>query len=129
MTDPISDMLTRIRNAQAVCKETVSVPFSKFKFSLAEILLKNNYLNSVDSSGSGVKKNLIIKLKYKNNKPAIEHIKRISKPGQRIYVRNNEIYPILKGYGMSIISTSQGLMTNKDAKEKGLGGEVIVEIW
>lgn len=123
-------MLTRIRNAQAVYKKTVDVPFSNFKFKLAQLLLKNGYLERVTIvNNNAVKKSMTLALKYENSKPFIRNIRRISKGGQRIYTKRNEIHNVLSGYGMRIISTPQGLMTNKEAKKKGFGGEVIAEIW
>ena len=129
MTDPISDMLTRIRNSQMVGKETVIVPFSAFKFELANLLLNNGYIAQAEISGNGIGRKIVLALKYLNNKPVIRNIKRISKSGQRIYVGYGKIKPILNGYGMSIISTARGLMTNKDAVKNKVGGEVICEVW
>jgi len=129
MTDPISDMLTRIRNAQAVLHKTVVIPFSKFKFSLAEILEKEGLIGKISTQGRKTKKTIKIELKYDNNKPVISSIKRISKQGQRIYIKKDELKPIRQGYGFVIISTSQGLMTNNEANKKGLGGELICEVY
>jgi len=128
MVDPISDMLTRIRNAQAVGHAVVILPFSKIKFSLAEILKKK----SVSKKGRGIKRKIEIELLYEDEKnaiPKIKQLKRISKPGKREYVRAKDVHPVLGGRGISIISTSQGLMTGKEAKKKGLGGEALCEIW
>ncbi|OGZ35338.1 MAG: 30S ribosomal protein S8 [Candidatus Portnoybacteria bacterium RIFCSPLOWO2_01_FULL_43_11] len=129
MTDPISDMLTRIRNAQAVSHETVSIPFSKFKLNLAKILEKEGLVEGVLIQGRKIKKIIEIKLKYKNKKPVINKLKRISKPGQRIYLNKNMIRPIKQGYGLAVISTPEGLITDKEARKRGLGGEVICEVW
>jgi len=129
MTDPISDMLTRIRNAQAVKRKTVVIPFSKLKLSLAKILEKQAIVGKVASQGRKINKVIEIGLKYEQGRPIIDTIKRISKPGRRIYIKKDELRPIRQGYGLIIISTSQGLMTNEQAKKKGLGGEVICEIW
>lgn len=132
MVDPISDMLTRIRNALAVGHSTVDIPFSKIKFSLAEILANEGFVEKVERKGRGVKKRIEIKLMYedkKNTIPKISHLKRISKPGKREYVQAKDIRPVLGGRGMSVISTSRGLMTGKEAKKKGLGGEVLCEMW
>ncbi|MBL7053075.1 MAG: 30S ribosomal protein S8, partial [Candidatus Portnoybacteria bacterium] len=125
MVDPISDMLTRIRNAQAVSNETVLVPFSNLKLNLAKILEKEGLISKVNVQGRKISKIIEIKLGYKDGAPVISNIKRISKPGQRIYIKKDEIKQIRQGYGLSIISTSKGLMTNKEARKKGLGGEVI----
>ena len=129
MTDPISDMLTRIRNAQAVSHQTVIFPFSKLKFNLAKILEKQGLVGQVTSQGRKIRKVIEIELKYKKDRPIIRGIKRISKPGRRIYIKENELRPVRQDYGLIIISTPQGLMTNKEAKKKRLGGEVICEIW
>ncbi|MBL7155271.1 MAG: 30S ribosomal protein S8 [Candidatus Portnoybacteria bacterium] len=129
MVDPISDMLIRIKNAQAVSHQTVNVPFSKIKFNLAKVLEKEGLIEAITTQGRKIKKIIEIKLKYEKAQPAIKEIKRISKPGQRIYLKKSQVKPIRQGYGLAIISTSQGLMTNKEAKKKGLGGEILCEIW
>lgn len=130
ITDPIADMLTRIRNAQTVKKAEVFVPFSKLKFEIAKILKHENYIVSVDKIEEAKFPQLKIVLKYDDNKePAIRSIKRISKPGQRVYVGKNNIANVLNGFGVYIISASAGLMTSKEAKRKGIGGEIICEIW
>ena len=125
MTDPISDMLNSIRNAQAVLKETVSLPFSKMKYEIALILQKNGLIKEVEKKGRKEKK-LALTL-YKKN--IISGLKRVSRSGQRIYVAAKDIKPVKGGYGLAIISTSKGLMTNREAKKNKLGGEIICEIW
>lgn len=137
MTDPIADMLTRIRNASAVKKYEVVLPMSKIKFEIAQILKRENWINDVAIVNVSSSKNKAAKfsqikivLKYKKSgRPAISNIKRISKPGLRIYVGKNELPRVLNNLGMAIISTSKGLMTNKEAKQSSLGGEVICEIY
>ncbi len=129
VNDPISDMLTRIRNAQAVLHQTVSIPFSKLKMNLAEILEKEGLIGKVSTQGRKTNKTIEISLKYVKDQPAINNIRRISKPGRRVYIKKDEIRPIRQGFGMTVISTSNGLMTNKEARKKGLGGEVLCEIW
>lgn len=129
MTDPIADMLIRIKNAQAVGQLSVSVPFSQLKFSLAQILEKEGFLGKIEKKGKDFQKYIKINLKYNNSRKAISGVKRISKPSQRIYVKKEMIKPIKQGYGISVISTSRGLMTNKEAKKQKLGGEVMCEIW
>ena len=132
MVDPISDMLTRIRNAQAIGRPTVDIPFSKIKFSLAEILTKEGFTKKVEKKGRGIKKKIEIELLYedkKNTIPKIGQLKRISKPGKREYIKTKDIRPILGGRGINIISTSKELMTGKEAKKKGFGGEILCEIW
>lgn len=126
MTDPIADMLNRIRNAQAVSKETVVIPYSNLKYEIAKILEKQKLIGKIEKKGRSPRKIIEIALKY----PAvISGLRRISKPGQRIYARAKEIKPVRGGYGISIISTPKGLMTNKEARRKKLGGEIICEIW
>lgn len=130
MVDSISDMLTRIRNAQAVGKKTVDLPFSKIKLNLAKILEKNKYIKKVEEIKPGKFNLLRIFLKFNpDSSPVIGHIKRISKPGQRIYKGFKSLQPVRQGYGRRIISTSRGLMTDSEARRKKIGGEVICEIW
>jgi len=133
MTDPIADMLNRIRNALAVSKEIVVIPFSDLKYEIAKILEKQEFVGKLEKKGRKPRKVLEITLKYppaeQADFPVISGLKRISKPGQRIYIGAKEIRPVRGGYGISIISTPKGLMTNKEAKRKKLGGEIICEIW
>jgi small subunit ribosomal protein S8 len=129
MTDPITDMLNQIKSGQAVGKTDILVPFSKIKNEIALILSREGFLGEVKKTTKGDHKALKISLKYNNDLPAIEGFKRVSKPGQRIYQKIDEIKKIRGGYGLSVISTSKGLMTGKEAKVKKIGGEVICEIW
>jgi small subunit ribosomal protein S8 len=129
MTDPITDMLNQIKNGQAVGKTEVLVPLSKIKNEIAEILSKEGFIGETKKTTKGKLKILKISLKYDNEVPAIAGFKRISKPGQRIYEGFSEIKRVRGGYGISIISTSKGLMTNKDARYKKIGGEIICQIW
>jgi small subunit ribosomal protein S8 len=129
MTDPISDMINRILNAQAVLHPTVSVPFSNFKYQIAKILEKEKFLDRIEEKGRKVKRVIEISLKYDNKTPAISGLKRVSRPGQRIYAEAKEIKKVKGGYGTAIISTPKGLMTNKEARRGKLGGEVILEVW
>lgn len=133
MTDPIADMLNRIRNAQAVSKETVVIPFSNLKYEIAKILEEQKLVGKIEKKGRKPRKVLEITLKYppagQTDFPVISGLKRISKPGQRIYAGTKEIRSVRGGYGISIISTPNGLMTNKEAKRKKLGGEILCEIW
>ncbi len=129
MTDPITDMLNRIRNAQAVQKPEVLVPFSNLKNEIAMILAKENFLADVKKMAKGKGKVLKITLKYDNGVSAIEGSKRVSKPGQRIYVGNDSIKKVKGGFGVSVISTPKGLMTGLQAKQAKLGGEVLLEVW
>jgi small subunit ribosomal protein S8 len=129
MTDPISDMNIRITNAQAVLHPTVSIPFSNFKYEIAKILEKEGFINKVEEKGKKIKRMIEITLKYDNKIPAISGLRRISKPGQRIYSEVKKIKKVKGGYGISIISTPKGLMTNKEARKKKIGGEIILEVW
>ncbi|MAF14325.1 MAG: 30S ribosomal protein S8 [Parcubacteria group bacterium] len=132
MTDPIADMLTRIRNAQAVRKPEVVLPFSKLKMAVAEILKEQDYIRKIEKiekgNNGGNHEELKLILKYQGSQPAISMLKKISKPGRRIYVTADKLPVVLNNFGIAIISTSNGLMTNKEAKKKKLGGEVICEI-
>jgi small subunit ribosomal protein S8 len=128
--DTIGNMLTIIRNGLAVKKETVSVPFSKFKFRIAEILSKEGIVGEVSKKGRKVKKTISITLKYdENNEPMVRSIKRISKLSRRIYRPLKKIHPIQKGYGIQLLTTSKGVLTDKEAFKEKVGGEVICEIW
>lgn len=129
MTDPISDMIIRITNAQAVLRPTVSIPFSNFKYEIAKILEKEGFIEKLEEKGKKVKKIIEITLKYHDKEPIISGLKRVSKPGQRIYTEAKKIKKLKGGYGLAIISTPKGLMTNKEAKKKKLGGEIIFEVW
>jgi len=132
-------MLNRIRNAQTVFHPTVDIPFSILKYEIAKILEKEGFIEKAEKKGKGTKKILIISLKYQKPplesvgseaiKPAVFGLKKISKPGQRIYARAKNIKPVRGGYGIVIISTSKGLMTDKEARKKKLGGEVLCEVW
>ncbi len=129
-TDPIADMLTRIRNANSAKHKTVDVPASKIKTSIAEILFKEGYIKSfeiINNENQGI---IRITLKYdEKGTRVIDGIKRISKPGLRIYAGKEELPKVLNGLGTAIISTSQGLKTDKEAREAGIGGEVLAYIW
>jgi small subunit ribosomal protein S8 len=125
MTDPIADMFTRIRNAQAMGKQTVSMPASKVRQALADLLKAEGYVLDSRRSEDGGKAQLEIKLKYFEGKPAIERIERVSRPGLRVYRGKDALPKVLGGLGISIVSTSSGLMTDAQARAKGLGGEVI----
>jgi len=129
MTDPITDMLNRIRNAQASGHKTVEIPFSNLKEEIAKILEKGGFIEKVETKGKDVQKTLEVTIKYEDGKPVIAGLKRISKPGQRIYIDSRKIQKVKGGYGISIISTSKGLMTGRDARRQKTGGEVLCEIW
>jgi len=127
--DPITDMLNRIRNAQAILHPQVEMPYSNLKYEIAKLLEKKGLVEKVTKAGKKEKKSIEIILKYEDKVPVISGMKRISKPGQRIYLPAKKIRPVKGGYGLAIISTSKGLMTNKEAKKQKLGGEILCEIW
>lgn len=139
LMDPISNMLSQIKNAQAVLKPEVFIPFSNIKYKIAKILEKEKFIEKAERKGRGVDRKIKIILKYKNRnqakegfalgQPIISGIKRISKPGQRIYLSLKSIKPVRGGLGIAIISTPQGLMTDKEARKKHLAGEIICEVW
>ena len=129
MTDPIADMLTRIRNANRQHHETVMVPASKLKVDIAEILKNEGFIKGYKVEGEGRIKNIVITLKYRGNDRVITDLKRISKPGLRVYAKVNEIPKVLNGLGIVILSTSQGVITDKEARAKQVSGEVLAYIW
>ena len=124
MQDPIADMLTRIRNGQAANKIAVSMPSSKLKVAIANVLADEGYIESVKVL-DGVKPELEITLKYFQGKPVVESIQRVSRPGLRIYKRKDELPKVMGGLGVAVISTSRGVMTDRAARQAGLGGEII----
>jgi small subunit ribosomal protein S8 len=125
MTDPISDMLTRIRNAQTARKPSVTLPSSKQKLAVAKVLEQEGYLSSVATENVEGKESLTLGLKYYQERPVIERIQRVSRPGLRIFRRVDELPVVQGGLGVAIVSTSQGVMTNVQAKAQGHGGEVL----
>ena len=127
--DQITDMLNRIRNAQAVLHPKTEIPFSNLKYEIAKILEKNAFVEKVAKSSKKDKKSIEITLKYKDKVGAIVGLKRISKQGQRIYISAKDIKKVRGGYGIAIISTSRGLMTNKEARKQKIGGEILCEVW
>ncbi len=130
MTDPITDLLNRIKNAQAVLHPAVDVPCSNLKARLVEILKSEGFVLDFKKRGKKEMKILRIGLKYNEDKtPAILGFKRISKPGQRIYKKSKEIRRVKNGYGLAVVSTNQGLLTDKEARRKKVGGEVMLEVW
>ena len=129
VTDPIADMLTRIRNAVGAKHETVNVPSSKEKLEIARILKEEGYIEDFVTEGEPFK-NIVITLKYgKNDEKVISGLKRISKPGLRVYAKADELPRVLNGLGIAIISTSKGMITDKEAKQQHIGGEVVAYIW
>ena len=130
MTDTIADMLTRIRNGLVAKHESVDVPASNVKMAIAKILLEEGYIKGYELIEDGIQKNIRIQLKYGPNKQkVIVGIKRISRPGLRVYARKDEIPKVLGGLGVAILSTSRGIMTDKEARKQGVGGEVLAYVW
>jgi small subunit ribosomal protein S8 len=130
MTDPIADMLTRIRNANSAYKEVVVMPYSKIKAGIADILKEEGYIAGVDSRDAVVGKELVVSLKYgPSRERSIAGVRRVSKPGLRVYAKSTNMPRVLGGLGIAIISTSTGLLTDKQAAKKGVGGEVIAYVW
>ncbi|VEI12836.1 30S ribosomal protein S8 [Trueperella bialowiezensis] len=130
MTDPIADMLTRLRNANSAFHETVDMPYSKMKASIADILKREGYIDGFDVEEAKVGKTLTLKLKYgPNRERSLAGLRRISKPGLRVYAKSTNLPQVLGGLGVAILSTSSGLLTDKEAKDKGVGGEVLAYVW
>ena len=130
MTDPIADLLTRIRNANAVRHEVVEVPSSTVKKAITNILLQEGYLKEIEEYNDGVVPMLRLSLKYGSNKErVITGLKRISKPGLRVYCKKDEVPKVLNGLGVALISTTKGILVDREARKAGLGGEVICYVW
>ena len=125
MTDPVSDMLTRIRNGQKARKVSVSIPASTVKVAVASVLKDEGYITDFASSGEGATKTLSVELKYFEGAPVIEKVQRVSKPGLRIYRGKDDLPKVLGGLGIAIVSTSAGVMSDRQARKQGIGGEVI----
>ena len=129
VTDPIADMLTRIRNANTMRYKEVEIPSSKVKVEIAKILKNEGFINDYKIKKNNIQDIIVLSLKYNNKERVITGLKRISKPGLRVYAKSSEIPRVLNGLGIAIISTSKGIMTGKDAKAANLGGEVLAYIW
>ena len=129
MSDPIADMLTRIRNANTAKHDTVDIPASKMKIAIADILVNEGYIAKYDIVEDGAFKTIRVTLKYGVDKKIISGIKRISKPGLRVYANCEELPKVLGGLGTAIISTNQGVITDKEARKAGVGGEVLAFVW
>ena len=127
MSDPIADMLTRVRNAQAASKADVTMPSSKLKLAIAKVLLDEGYIAGY-SSDDAVKPSLTVTLKYYEGRPVIDELKRVSRPGLRIYKNKDDLPKVLNGLGIAIVSTSAGVMTDREARAAGRGGEVICTV-
>jgi len=128
MSDPVADLLTRIRNAQMAEKMIVNIPSSKLKISIANVLKSEGFIEDYKVTTDNAKSNLEIQLKYYNSMPVIEFIKRISRPGLRIYKPSTELPVVMNGMGVAIISTSLGVMTDKSARKNGVGGEILCHV-
>ena len=130
MTDPVADMLTRLRNANTAYHDSVSLPSSKLKSNIAEILKREGFIADWKHEEARVGQTLTLELKYgANRERSISGVKRVSKPGLRVYARSNEIPQVLGGLGVAILSTSSGLLTDREAEQKGVGGEVLAYVW
>ena len=129
LTDPIADMLTRIRNANLAKHNTVKIPFSKIKESLANILKSEGYINSFEVKEEGTKKDIIVSLKFMDGEAVIKGLKRISKPGRRVYTSVESLPKVLGGLGIAIVSTPNGVITDKECRKHSVGGEVLCYVW
>ena len=125
MNDPIADMLTRIRNGQKARKRNVTMPASKEKVAVAKVLKEEGYIVDFSTAEDGSKKSMTVELKYFEGRPVIEHIRRVSKPGLRIFRGKEDLPKVLGGLGVAVVSTSAGVMSDRQAREKGIGGEVL----
>ena len=129
VNDPIGDMISQIKNASMAGRKSVTLPYSRMKQEVAEIMKNAGYLNDVAREGEAPKFMLKLTLRYKGRQPVVSDLKRKSKPGLRVYVNRHSIPKVVGGMGVAIISTSQGVMTGMEAKKRGLGGELLCEIW
>jgi small subunit ribosomal protein S8 len=129
--DTISDMLTRIRNASLVKHQTTELPATKMTRSIAKVLREEGYVGEFEEAGEGIKKHLVLTLKYKgkNRQPMITALKRVSKPGLRVYSNHKDLPKVLGGIGIAVISTSRGIMTDREARKQGIGGEILCYVW
>ena len=130
-TDTISDMLTRIRNACMVKHSSTQVPLTKMTRSIAQVLKSEGFIEGYEETGEGVKKYIVLNLKYKgrNRQPIINTLKRVSKPGLRVYSKQKDLPRVLGGIGIAIVSTSHGVMTDREARKQGIGGEILCYVW
>ena len=129
MTDPISDMIIRIKNAQTASKESVAFPYSRLKEEISNLLEKEKFIKGVSKRGKKISKSLEVGLIYNGKTPRIQGVKRISKSSRRIYKKASQIRPVRRGYGMLVLSTPKGVRSGEDAKREGAGGEALFEIW
>lgn len=129
MQDPIGDMIVRIKNASAIGTQKVTMPYSRLKENIANILVTEGYIESIQTTGENIQKELIVKLKYNKKLPAIIEIKRLSKPGLRLYVRAKDLPKVQAGRGMLILSTPGGVLSGREAYKQHVGGELICKVW
>ncbi len=129
MTDPIADMLTRIRNANQMKKETVDIPASKLKRQVLDLLREEGYITNVALIKGKPHNSLRVTLKYMQNERVVKGLKRISKPGLRVYAKNGEIPKVLNGLGIAVVSTSRGILTDREARKQNVGGEILAYVW
>jgi small subunit ribosomal protein S8 len=130
LTDPVADMLTRVRNANQALHDQVVMPASNLKVELAKLLEAEGYISGWEESGEGKERMLLVRLKYdRSRRQVISGLKRISKPGRRVYVDRDSIPKVLGGMGVAVISTSQGLLSGQEARRRGIGGEILCEVW
>lgn len=129
MTDPIADMLTRIRNGYLARRETITVPYSRLKQEIANKLAQTGFVKEVEVSGETAKKTLKMTLRYTHGKPLLTHVSRVSKPSVRVYAEVTKIPAALSGKGITILTTSKGIKTAQEARKEGVGGEVICQVW
>ena len=129
MTDPIADFLTRIRNASAAGKAEARMPHARMLEHIAALLTREGFLEEFSTRGRGTRKTLVVRLRYLEGKPVVEDLRRVSRPGRRVYRSAAEIRSVKSGFGVAIFSTPEGLLTNREAKKRNVGGEVICEVW
>lgn len=130
LTDPVADMLTRVRNANQALHDQVVMPASNLKVELAKLLEAEGYISGWEESGEGKERVLLVRLKYdRSRRQVISGLKRVSKPGRRVYVDRDSIPKVLGGMGVAVISTSQGLLSGQEARRRGIGGEILCEVW
>lgn len=129
VNDPIGDLLIQIKNASMAGRRSINLPYSRLKHAVADILSREGYVGSVAKSGEGTRQSLTVEIKYQDGAPAVTDVKRISKPGLRHYVKSQKIPTVVGGMGIAIVSTPQGIMTGKEAKTRGVGGELLCTVW
>lgn len=129
VNDPIADFLSRIRNGAMVQKEKVAAPHSRVVLELAKVLAREGFIESVDTRGSGIKKEIVVTMRYIDEESAFENVQRVSKPGRRVYRQSKNLRPIKSGFGTAVLSTPKGILTDKEAKSQNVGGEILCTIW